>query len=192
MANAMRRALHKAIVDQEFRGKSANEAFDNSETDESQVASKPTRATSSAPAARSLLFDFTFQDVRALSTFEQQWLLAHVLSGTSLACIYLTGSGLLWIAPCVSGARQSIMGLTRASQDAVTSWSAAILTALAVFFSKGDFLDFGPAQKLPRYVLGVSQVLFLTGGWVLGTAVYSNTGPWHALNILRAQTGLAS
>jgi hypothetical protein len=144
------------------------------------------------PAAWSFVYDYTMQDFRALPAFEQQWLLAHILSGTSLASIYITELSVLWMTPFSGGTNQELEYSMRPIREVMTNYLPAISMALAMYLFRGGYLDHESRQRLSRYVLILPQVMFLTGGLWLGMATYANAGSWCALGLLRVQTGFAS
>jgi hypothetical protein len=144
------------------------------------------------PAAWSFVYDYTMQDLRTLPAFEQQWLLAHVLSGTSLASIYVTELSVLWMTPSSGGTNQEREDSMRPIREVMSNYLPAISMALAMYLFRGGYLGHESGKRLSRYVLILPQVMFLTGGLWLGMATYANAGSWCALGLLRVQTGFAS
>jgi hypothetical protein len=143
-------------------------------------------------AAWSFVYDYTMQDLRALPAFEQQWLLAHVLSGTSLASIYLTELSLLRTTSSSGVVREAHEDLMRSSREVMSNYLPAISMALAMYLFRGGHLGYETGQKPSRYILILPQVVFLAGCLWLGMATYANAGSWCALGLLRVQTGFAS
>jgi hypothetical protein len=144
------------------------------------------------PAAWSFVYDYTAQHIRVLPALEQQWLLAHVLSRTSLASIYMTESNLWWMTPFSGGKNQEREDSMRPIREVMSNYFPAISMALAMYLFRGGYLGHGTGQRPSRYILILPQVMFLAGGLWLGVATYANAGPWYALGLLRVQTGFAS
>jgi hypothetical protein len=144
------------------------------------------------PEAWSFVYDYRIQHFRALPAFEQQWLLAHLLSGTSLASIYMTEWSLSWTTSSPEGARQDREVLMRSSQDVMSNYFPAISMASGMYLFRGGYLGHDSGQRPPRYILVLPQVMFLGGSLWLGMTTYVHAGSWCALGLLRVQTSFAS
>jgi hypothetical protein len=138
------------------------------------------------------VYDYTTQHIRALPAFEQQWLLAHVLSATSLASIYTTELNLCWMTPFSDGTDHEREDSMRSIREVMSNYFPAMSMALAMYLFRGGYLGHETGQRPSRYILILPQAMSLAGGLWLGMATYANAGPWYALGLLRVQTGFAS
>lgn len=133
------------------------------------------------------------QDARALSSFEKEWLLVHMASGISLACMYLEGSYLLWIMPCGSDARRRIARLNHEHDAVGVHWYLMIAMAFAAFLVKAGYLATDAERDTPRDILAICQWFLLWGAYLLGSAAYDNyAGPGYAVKLLCVHTGFAA
>jgi hypothetical protein len=144
------------------------------------------------PATWSFVYDYTMQHFRALPAFEQQWLLMHILSGTSLASIYVTELSALWMTSFSGSTNQEREDTMPPIREVMSNYPPAISMALEMYLFRGGYLGHKIGQRPSRYILVVPQVMFLAGGLWLGTATYANAESWCALGLLRVQTGFAS
>lgn len=92
------------------------------------------------PAAWSFVYDYTMQHFSALPAFEQQWLLAHILSGTSLTSIYVTDVSVLWMTPFSGDTNQEPEYLMRPIREVMSNYLPAISMALATYLFRGGYL----------------------------------------------------
>jgi hypothetical protein len=79
------------------------------------------------------VYDYTLQHFSALPAFEQQWLLAHILSGTSLASIYVTDLSVLWMTPFSGDTNQEPEYSMRPIREVMSNYLPAISMALATY-----------------------------------------------------------
>lgn len=142
--------------------------------------------------ATPLVYDTTLEDLRNLSNFEKQWLLVHVLSGVSLACIHLSVTILLWMTPCAFDARHHMLSLSKATQNNKLNWVVGIFMAMTIFSSKPGCLQPKTGLELSRWSLVLSQTIFVSGASHLGVAAYFSSGPWYILSVLRLQVGFTA
>lgn len=129
-------------------------------------------------------------DFTALSSFDKQWLLLHLLATTALISSGTTSSALLWQMPCTSSSRSALLKLSEECFNTPPQLLNLVRWILLMWLPRaGHRVE---TRNQSRVMVLLSQFLLFVVAVVLGITTHDTPNSSYGVMLVKSQTTLAS